>query len=94
MLRCETCCRELADPSSIYRHREPQIVPTGQPMVRCDICCMELADDPSSLEDHRRIHNGAKPHKCPYCDDRWFIQRNNMVAHMKVDERRMRRQLR
>ena len=59
-------------------------------MVKCEICQKELAD-PSSLYRHRKIHNGEKPHSCPYCD-RKFIQRYNMVQHMKVHEKKMRRQ--
>ena len=59
-------------------------------MVKCEICAKELAD-PSSLYRHRKIHNGEKPHKCPYCDRR-FIQRYNMVQHMKVHEKKRRRQ--
>ena len=59
-------------------------------MVRCEICGKELAD-PSSLYRHRKIHNGEKPHKCLYCERR-FIQRYNMVQHMKVHEKKMRRQ--
>ena len=69
---------------------QPQIGPTGKPMVKCEICAKELAD-PSSLYRHRKIHNGEKPHKCPYCDRR-FIQRYNMVQHMKVHEKKFRRQ--
>ena len=59
-------------------------------MVKCEICNKELAD-PSSLYRHRKIHNGEKPHGCPYCDRR-FIQRYNMVQHMKVHEKKMRKQ--
>ena len=59
-------------------------------MVKCEICHKELAD-PSSLYRHRKIHNGEKPHKCPYCDRR-FIQRYNMVQHMKVHEKKMQKQ--
>ena len=59
-------------------------------MVKCEICGKELAD-PSSLYRHRKIHNGEKPHQCNYCDRR-FIQRYNMVQHMKVHEKKMRRQ--
>ena len=69
---------------------QPQIGPTGKPMVKCEICNKELAD-PSSLYRHRKIHNGEKPHSCPYCE-RKFIQRYNMVQHMKVHEKKMRRQ--
>ena len=59
-------------------------------MVKCEICGKELAD-PSSLYRHRKIHNGEKPHKCRYCDRR-FIQRYNMVQHMKVHEKKMQQQ--
>ena len=61
-------------------------------MVKCEICGKELAD-PSSLYRHRKIHNAeGKPHSCPYCE-RKFIQRYNMVQHMKVhEEKKMRQQ--
>ena len=45
----------------------------GKPAVSCEICGKTLAD-PSSLYRHRKIHNGEKPHKCPFCGRR-FIQR-------------------
>ena len=49
------------------------IGPNGKPAVSCEICGKTLAD-PSSLYRHRKIHNGEKPHKCPFCGRR-FIQR-------------------
>ena len=58
-------------------------------MVKCEICGKELAD-PSSLYRHRKIHNLEKPHSCLYCE-RKFIQRYNMVQHMKVHEKKRRR---
>ena len=76
--------------SSASADGQPMIGATGKPMVKCEICGKELAD-PSSLYRHRKIHNGEKPHKCLYCERR-FIQRYNMVQHMKVHEKKMRRQ--
>ena len=67
-----------------------QIGPTGKPMVQCCVCSFKFADA-SSLYRHRKIHIGEKPHECPHCERR-FIQRYNMVQHMKVHEKEMRRQ--
>ena len=60
-------------------------------MFRCKMCGKELAD-PSSLLHHGKIHNGEKKHSCPYCE-RKFIQRYNMVQHMKVHEKKMQQQV-
>ena len=51
----------------------PALGANGKPAVSCEICGKTLAD-PSSLYRHRKIHNGEKPHKCPFCGRR-FIQR-------------------
>merc|ERR1712223_1334717 len=56
--------------------------PNGKSAVQCEICLKTLAD-PSSLYRHRKIHNGEKPHKCPFCGRR-FIQRYNMTQHIKT----------
>jgi hypothetical protein len=58
------------------------IGPSGKPAVACEICGKTLAD-PSSLYRHRKIHNGDKPHQCPFCG-RKFIQRYNMTQHIKT----------
>lgn len=62
----------LAAPST-SRGIPAGIGPNGKPAVSCEVCGKTLAD-PSSLYRHRKIHNGEKPHKCPFCG-RKFIQR-------------------
>ena len=70
-----------------------KIGPTGKPMVKCEICSKEC-DDPSSFYRHLQIRNGGKPHQCPHCDcgHKRFSQRYNMMQHMRVHEKKMRKQ--
>lgn len=63
----------ISAPPSTSRGIPAGIGPNGKPAVSCEICGKTLAD-PSSLYRHRKIHNGEKPHKCPFCG-RKFIQR-------------------
>ena len=69
---------------------QPQIGPTGKPMVKCEICGKELADR-VKLYRHRKMHNGEWPHSCPYCDYK-FNMRYIMEMHIKAHEKKMQQQ--
>ena len=70
-----------AKEAEIQAEGQPQIGPMGKLMVKCEICGKELANR-VKLYRHRKMHNGERPHSCPYCDYK-FNMRFIMEQHIK-----------
>ncbi|VDL85361.1 unnamed protein product [Nippostrongylus brasiliensis] len=45
--------------------------------------CGKIIRYPSKIEEHRRSHNGVKPHECPQCGQR-FAQKGGLTCHMRL----------
>lgn len=70
---------------------QPQSSHTNTGKVKCEICNKEMGSR-KSLVRHYKLHNGIRPHECPYCKQR-FIQKYNCKMHIERHERdRLRQQ--
>ncbi|XGW24001.1 hypothetical protein V3C99_005870 [Haemonchus contortus] len=45
--------------------------------------CGKIIRYPSKIEEHRRSHNGVKPHQCHHCGQR-FSQKGGLTCHLRL----------
>ncbi|KAK5975359.1 Zinc finger protein [Trichostrongylus colubriformis] len=45
--------------------------------------CGKIIRYPSKIEEHRRSHNGEKPHQCHHCGQR-FSQKGGLTCHLRL----------
>ncbi len=61
------CVRQRIKDRKRERRQRPDYRPAPRKKVMCDICGSGFASK-THLEEHRRLHTGEKPYKCPQCD--------------------------
>ncbi|XP_028678401.1 zinc finger protein 737-like isoform X2 [Erpetoichthys calabaricus] len=62
----------------------PEASPKASKTAATSLCvdCGQNFDTPFQLMEHRRLHTGERPHKCPHCD-KMFCHLANFEKHME-----------
>lgn len=81
---CPNCSKHFTVKSTLDSHLKTHTAP-GEKKYNCHICHSPFSTK-GSLKVHMRLHTGARPFKCPHCDQRFRTsghRKSHITQHFK-----------